>query len=126
VTLLAIGALVRHLSNPALPNVIVMAADSDPLTWLLNFGAVGVVLVCLMTGLLHTKPDYDRVIEEGKAKDRAIEALVAQLTNRTIPALADVSQAMAGQAASPDVALGERMEALIARAEGVLGDERST
>jgi hypothetical protein len=61
---------------------------SDPISWLLNFGAVGVVLILVLTGQLRTKSevtDRDKQILEKDEKiakqDAALVALVQQLTS---------------------------------------------
>lgn len=126
---IALGiALLGWLNNPHVPNLVPMAADTtDPMTWLINLGTAGVWLVCMMTGLLRTKGEVDRLIEEGKAKDRAIETLVSLMTTRTLPTLATAVAEMptaASAAAQRESALEKQLAEALRRVEKVLGDER--
>lgn len=109
------------------------AAIDDPLVFLLNFGTLGAVFFLMLISKLHThgevarlELEVARLVEDGKAKDRAMEALVGLMTSRTLPAIANLGQVMA----EPQPA--DRLEAAVARieqvarAKGVLGDEGST
>jgi hypothetical protein len=76
-----------------------LAADApgfaDPVTWI-NFGALGLVLLGLITGWLWTKPSVDRLTAE---KDRAVrerekadaqrDAMAQVLQDRLLPVVGD-------------------------------------
>lgn len=134
-------AMISLFSKPLMTQLAVMATSvtDDPLTFILNFGVLGVWVFSSVTGIQPTRGEVrrlegevDRLIEDGKrrderdrAKDQAVEALVGLMTSRTLPTLATAVAEMP-QAAQSDAALGKRMEAWLARAERVFGDEGST
>lgn len=66
----------------------------DPLTYLVDLGPIGVIIVLFVTGMLYPKSTVDRLIEENKAKDEIIKSkdeinnrLQESLTDKAIPAL---------------------------------------
>jgi hypothetical protein len=71
------------------------ATGFDPVT-LLNYGILGVVVICLITGWLWTKPAVDRLVAE---KDRAIaerekadaqrDAMAQVLQEKLLPVVGD-------------------------------------
>lgn len=77
----------------------ILAADNstftDPVTWI-NFGALGLILLGLITGWLWTKPSVDRLTAE---KDRAVsekekadaqrDAMAQVLQDRLLPVVGD-------------------------------------
>lgn len=78
---------------PALSDPVVRAAETsattDPLTWLINLGVAGIVIVLLVTGQLRTKSEVLHLLDEIAAKDKVIEAVQTQLLSQTLPALAN-------------------------------------
>jgi hypothetical protein len=70
-------------------------AITDPLTWV-NFGALGLILLSLITGWLWTKPSVDRLTAE---KDRAVaekeradaqrDAMAQVLQEKLLPVVGD-------------------------------------
>lgn len=140
----AVATWISTWAHPSMIQFVPMATGSDPLPVLLNYGGLGVGIIVVsyvfMSGKIHTtgeldgikeqladvRQQRDRLAETLADRDDAIRALVSQMTNRTLPTLADVAQAAdQPQAAGSGAALG-KLEALISRAERVLGDERST
>lgn len=83
------------------------SAGSDPVSWLINYGVAGVIIILLVTGQLRTKAEVANLEkqvaakdEQIAAKDAALTALVTQLTT-FMPQLAkvgDVVEALPKQA----------------------------
>lgn len=71
----------------------------DPLQWLINYGIAGIVIALLVLGRLRTKSEVDFITkarEEALARERekdlALQAILAQLTNHTMPQLTQTAQ----------------------------------
>lgn len=90
--------LLSGLSFADRPAAILSIADpatSDPLSILVNYGALGIFLVLVATGQFRTKYEVqrlekqiDRMHNEIAGKDELIRAFQMQLTGHTLPALA--------------------------------------
>lgn len=90
------------LLNPHLTTALaVLATSADPMTWLINFGAVGVVLVLLVTGQLRTKAEVAAIqkiaeerYEEIQRKNQALDDLVNQITHGLLPQLTRTTEVL--------------------------------
>ena len=69
-------------------------ATEDPLSWLINLGVAGIVIVLLITGKLRTGKEVDHLLDEIEKKDEVIAAFQAQLTGHTLPAMARSAQVL--------------------------------
>lgn len=74
---------------------------SDPYSFLINYGALGIILVLIATGQFRTKAEVQRleeqvrrVEEQNKEYRDIIRALQMQLTNHTIPAMSKSAQVL--------------------------------
>lgn len=72
--------------------------SSDPITFLVNYGVAGIVVVLLVLGKLRTKAEVDGLIkandqlrEDLKLRDKAIYDLTLTITNHTLPSLTAVA-----------------------------------
>jgi hypothetical protein len=65
----------------------VTSATSDPLTWLVNLGVAGIVIVLLVTGQLRTKAEVSNLQAQIQSQAKLIEGFQTQLNNSTLPAL---------------------------------------
>lgn len=128
--------LTPWLWNPLTGQIAALAAATtdDPLLFLLNFGTLGVWVVCSVTGLQPTRGEIKRLDaeiarlvealrvrdERDRAKDQAVEALINLMTSRTLPTLAT---AVAEMPTAPPP-LG-KLEGLLQRLESRLDDDDS-
>jgi hypothetical protein len=112
-------------AHPALFSV---AASTDPTTILINYGALGIMLVFVMTGQFRTKSEVQNLREQ-IADYRAIIAGFQAQANQAVPALARSAQVLE---AIPNKEAGlleeirqaeERMVALVTRLEAAAGDK---
>lgn len=74
--------------------VLATANSSDPLTWLVNFGVAGIVIVLFVTGQIRTKAEVENLKSDIAAKDELIKAFQAQLMGHTLPALERSAQVL--------------------------------
>lgn len=74
--------------------LLVATASSDPLTWLVNFGVAGIVIVLFVTGQIRTKAEVENLKSDIAAKDELIKAFQAQLMGHTLPALERSAQVL--------------------------------
>lgn len=105
--------------------LIALEASTDPLTWLINYGIAGVVILLLVTGKLRTSAEVDNLKqalvqarEDLASRDKALHDLTVQITNNTLPsmnALADVIEAQ------PVRADNNQLAAVLTRMDEVLG-----
>lgn len=94
--------MVALLLNPhAVLLLLPLAAEVDPISWLVNYGVAGIVLALLVTGQLRTKSEVlgvqkiaDDRAREVAAKDAAIAALMTQITGHTVPQLGHLTQVL--------------------------------
>lgn len=70
------------------------SATSDPLTWLINLGVAGIVIVLLITGKLRTGKEVEHLLEEIASLKQVLSATQAQLTGHALPALAKSAEAL--------------------------------
>lgn len=104
--------------------LLVPLADTpanDPLTWLVNLGVAGIVIVLLVTGQLATKSEVNQLKAQIETKDRLIEAFQSQLTGHALPALAQSTRVLEAIPASALLVELRRVraetEALVVRLE---------
>lgn len=78
--------------------VPLVSSDGDPLSWLVNYGVAGIIIILLVTGQLRTKAEVagkDKVIadqaETIKIKDQALTAIMTQVGG-VLPQIAQLSQ----------------------------------
>lgn len=96
---------------------------TDPLTWLVNYGVAGIVILLLVTGQLRTKSEVNQLERQLAARDNIIEALQSNLTRHTLPALASSTRVLEAIPASESAVLAElsrvrsEAESLVARLE---------
>jgi hypothetical protein len=74
---------------------------SDPLTWLVNLGVAGIVIILLVTGQLRTKAEVEHLQRENERKDKLLDAkdgqiaaMQAVITDKTLPALSRSTQVL--------------------------------
>lgn len=96
------------------------AQSDDPITWLINLGVAGIVIVLLITGQLRTKAEVDHLLSEIAAKDRVIEAVQTQLLSNTLPALAHSTRVMEAVPAN-EQALVEQLQRTQEEAKALIG-----
>jgi len=112
-------------ANVAAMPYVVWAASADPMTWLVNFGGLGVVLVLVVTGFLRTKAEVaaltkiaDERLAQIQQKDAAIEALIGQITH-TLPQLAALAEVVEKVAQTTDPQVVQKLAALTAKIEKI-------
>jgi hypothetical protein len=112
-------------AHPALFSV---ASSADPTTILINYGALGIMLLFVMTGQFRTKSEVQNLREQ-IADYRAIIAGFQAQANQAVPALARSAQVLE---AIPNKEAGvleeirqaeQRMVALVARLEAASGEK---
>jgi type II secretory pathway pseudopilin PulG len=112
-------------AHPALFSV---AASADPTTILINYGALGIMLVFVMTGQFRTKSEVQNLQRQIEDYREIIRGFQAQ-ANQAVPALARSAQVLE---AIPNKEAGvleeirqaeQRMVALVARLEAASGDK---
>lgn len=106
---------------------MVAEAGTDPVSWLVNYGVAGVIIILLVTGQLRTKAEVEglkseltKKDESITAKDAALTALVTQLTT-FLPQLAKVGDVVEALPKSGDTQLA----AVLARISAKLDDIES-
>lgn len=90
--------------------------SADPVSWLINYGVAGIVILMLVTGQLRTKAEVaaiqkiadDRLVDL-RVKDEALQAIVKQLGD-VMPQLARVGEVMEAVPSSADAQLLARMD----------------
>lgn len=113
--------------SPSLPQFTAMATAADPFLVLLNYGGLGILALLFITGRVSSKPEVDYLKKQVEGRDKLIDELRIQLTDRTIPALTRVQQVIADyprSTARGDAELARTLEDLVTRVERVLGDDR--
>lgn len=60
------------------------------LTYLLNFGVLGLFVIAIMTGLLWAKPQVERLIKDKETAEAQRDELLKAMQEQVIPALAEV------------------------------------
>lgn len=87
------------LLNPHAVMLAVLQTTPDPVSWLVNYGVAGIVIALLAIGRLRTKQEVEGLtkmladsIERERQKDIALAALMQQITQHTVPQLADVGR----------------------------------
>jgi hypothetical protein len=92
------------LLNPHAPTLAALVTStSDPISWLVNYGVAGIIIVLLVTGQLRTKAEVmalqkvaDERAEALNAKDKALADLTQQITGHTLPQLARMTEVVEG------------------------------
>lgn len=106
-----------------------VAADapsgSDPVSWLINYGVAGVIIILLVTGQLRTKAEVEglkaeliKKDESITAKDAALTALVTQLTT-FLPQLAKVGDVVEALPKNGDAQLATVLREISARLDDI-------
>ena len=54
---------------------------------LLNFGALGVIVLLFVTGLIHTKPTVDRIVAERDKAEAQRDSVINDVLEKVAPAL---------------------------------------
>lgn len=67
---------------------------ADPLVILLNYGIAGVMIILFTTGQIRTKSEVADLRATIQEQSRLIEAMRAQLTGQTLPALTRSAQVL--------------------------------
>lgn len=67
---------------------------SDPLTWLVNLGVAGIVIVLLVTGQLRTKWEVNALMKQIADQEQVIRDFQDALIGKTLPALARSAQVL--------------------------------
>lgn len=80
---------------------------SDPLSWLINLGVAGIVIVLLVTGQLRTKSEVEHLLAEIEAKNKVIDAVQVQLLSSTLPALANSTRVIEAVPAQEQVLIDQ-------------------
>lgn len=90
----------------------------DP-TDLIQFGALGVVVMLILFGFLEAKPAVDRLIRDKEAAEAQRDALVDVYQTEVIPALAQVNQGLT-RVADQVVPLMTETKALLERVQVII------
>lgn len=120
-----------------IPLVVAYETAADPVSFLVNYGVAGVVILLLVTGQLRTKSEnigLQKQLDERNAdlreKDAALTALMTQISQHTLPQMSDLAKViealpknLTGPSAK-EVALTEadlmgRMQALAATLDAI-------
>lgn len=80
---LSIQHLVAEVSNSA-----------DPYSLLVNYGALGIIIVLIATGQFRTKAEVQRLEDQNKEYREIIKAFQIQLTTQTLPAMSKSAQVL--------------------------------
>lgn len=54
---------------------------------LANYGALGVIVILFVTGLIHTKPTVDRIVGERDKAEAQRDAVISDVLEKVAPAL---------------------------------------
>lgn len=119
-----------------LPLLALLADGSfDPVTFLVNYGVAGIFLALLATGQFRTKAEVislQKVVEERAkalaemrgelaAKEQALQALMLQITQQTLPSLTQTAKLVeripVHKPMESELVLMRRLEALADRLE---------
>lgn len=115
------------LFSPHLPGIAAMAATgSDPVSFLINYGVAGIVILLLVTGQLRTKAEVtglekqlDQSRSDVKERDAAIASIMAQITQHTLPQMANLAEVLDRLPKQPDSGLAARLDQLTATLDAV-------
>lgn len=107
------------------PMAVGEASASDPISWLINYGVAGVIIILLVTGQLRTKAEVEglkaeltKKDESITAKDAALTALVTQLTT-FLPQLAKVGDVVEALPRNADTHLAAVLRDISARLDDI-------
>jgi hypothetical protein len=81
------------LKITALVNVDSNAATFNPLDYL-QYGALGLVIVALLTGYLWTKPSVERLVEDKKRAEEQRDAIFKTFQEQVIPLMASSTESI--------------------------------
>ena len=104
------------------PAVFSVVASADPATILINYGALGIMLVFVMTGQFRTKSEVQNLQRQIEDYRQIIHAFQTQ-ANQAVPALARSAQVLEAIPSKEAALLEEvrqaeaRMVSLVARLE---------
>lgn len=103
--------------------VAVLAADGvDPLTILLNYGAVGLLLGLFVLGKVHSDSEVRELRAQNAKLADALAGLQTALTGQTIPALTRSAQVFEAMPES-EVALMKELQRTVDRLERLAGGQ---
>ena len=100
--------------------VLASASSDEPYMILINYGALGVIIVLIVTGQFRTKAEVTRLEEQNKEYRDIIKAFQMQLTTSTLPAMSKSAQVLE---AIPDkeTAMFEELKATQKATKEILG-----
>lgn len=97
-----------------------MAVDAEPLTILVNYGALGIVVLGFVTGHIRTKAEVTGLEHQITSLRNIIAAFQTAATQQTIPALTRSAEVLEAIPQNDATSLRD-MEALIRRLEELAG-----
>ena len=100
--------------------VLASASSDEPYMILINYGALGVIIILIVTGQFRTKAEVTRLEEQNKEYRDIIKAFQMQLTTSTLPAMSKSAQVLE---AIPDkeTAMFEELKATQKATKEILG-----
>jgi hypothetical protein len=107
-------ALAAVLAVPLLP----LAADADPLLTIVNYGALGMMLVLFVIGRVHSDAEVKDLKRQNDKLTDALMQVQASLTRQTLPALTRSAQVLEAIPESEASLVAELQQALT-RLEGL-------
>lgn len=95
-----------------------LAASSDPVAVLVNYGAIGIMLAMFVLGRLHSDRELNDLKEINAKLLETLTHLQTSLTNSTLPALTRSTQVLEALPAN-DSALSMELQKTVARLEAI-------
>lgn len=103
--------------------LLVLAATTDPVAVLVNYGAIGLMLAMFVLGRLHSDREFNDLREQNAKLVEALTTLQGSLTASTLPALTQSTRVLEAIPSSENALLAEVRSAL-ARIEAAQAHER--
>lgn len=67
---------------------------TDPYSFLVNYGALGIIIILIATGQFRTKAEVQRLESQNNEYREIIKSFQIQLTTQTLPALSKSAQVL--------------------------------
>lgn len=75
-------------------NLLAAEPATEPYMVLINYGALGIIIVLILTGQFRTKAEVQRLEEQNREQREIIKMFQLQLTTQTLPAMSKSAQVL--------------------------------